>query len=333
MTDLDIISNGVISESSVTNNNRDGYWRFGSINPYYSFEIDSLGQKLDVDLNYIQYSSKDKNYLVERALGNEAPEAENRMYQPGTTKITVAQIDYTYPFSKHLKFQIGAKYSYADLDNDYQSDELINGIWERNEQSNHYLFDEVIYAGYGKLSFNKSKWSGTLGLRYEDSQSNGKSVGVDSVLSRRIQQFFPSGSISREITKDIKGILAYSYRLERPRYSSLNPFRYNLDAYTYEEGNPELRAEFTHSTKFSLTYQNQPFFNVEYKLTKDPITMVYGQNEETGEAFRGDENLDMKNEFNVSLYFPLDFIPKISGYGGIIVNNQYFDTKYLDLNL
>ena len=38
----------------------------------------------------------------------------------------------------------------------------------------------------------------------------------------------------------------------------------------------------------------------------------------------------MKNEFSVSLFFPLDFIPKISGYGGIIVNNQYFDTKYLD---
>jgi ferric enterobactin receptor len=88
-----------------------------------------------------------------------------------------------------------------------------------------------------------------------------------------------------------------------------------------KKATPELRAEFTHSMKFSLTYQNQPFFNVEYKMTEDPITMVYGQNDTTGVAFRGDENLDMRNEFNVSLFFPLDFIPKISGYGGIIVNN------------
>jgi ferric enterobactin receptor len=321
-TDLDVLSNDILSSSSITRNNRDGFWRFGSVNPYYSFEIDSLGQKLDVDLNYIEYGSKDKNYLVERETNDNSILAEDRMDQPGTTKITVAKIDYTYPFSKHLKFQIGAKYSFADLDNDYQAEDLDStGLWVKNDQSNHYLFDEVIYAGYAKLSFNKSKWSGTLGLRYEDSQSNGKSVGVDTVLSRRIEKFFPSGSISREITKDIKGVLAYSYRLDRPRYSSLNPFRYNLDAYTYEEGNPELRAEFTHSMKFSLTYQNQPFFNVEYKMTEDPITMVYGQNDTTGVAFRGDENLDMRNEFNVSLFFPLDFIPKISGYGGIIVNN------------
>ena len=155
LTDLDIFSDNIISESSITNNERNGFWRFGSVNPYYTFEIDSLGQKLDVDFNYIQYGSKDKNYLVENEIGNEIPIAQNKVYQPGTTKISVAKIDYTYPFSKHLKFHIGAKYSFADLDNDYQAEALVGNIWERDEQSNHYLFDEVIYAGYGKLAFKK----------------------------------------------------------------------------------------------------------------------------------------------------------------------------------
>ncbi len=330
LTNLDIFSGNSLNISSNTSNNRDGFWRFGSVNPYYTFEIDSMGQKLDIDFNYIQYGSKDKNYLVERETSDETILAENRMSQPGTTKISVAKLDYTYPASEYLKLQVGAKYSFADLDNDFQYEELINGIWEPSGQSNHFLFKETIYAGYGKLSYNKSKWAGTLGLRYEDSRSEGKSEGIDTVLTRRIAKFFPSGSISRDISKNIKGILAYSYRLDRPRYSSLNPFRYNLDAYTYEKGNPDIKAEFTHSMKFSLAFQNQPFFNVEYKLTKDPITQVYGQNEETGEAFRGDDNLDKRNVFNTSLYFPLDFIPKISGYGGVIVNNLFFDTKYLN---
>lgn len=332
MTDLDISTNDVIRESSITRNDRDGLWKLGSINPYYTFEIDSLGQKLELDLNYIEFGSDDRNNMVEEDMIHiDSILGSTRMYQPGTTKITVAKLDYTYPFSEYLKLQLGAKYSFADLDNNFQSEYIDStGIWARSNQSNHYLFDETITAGYGKLSYNKGKWSGTLGLRYEESKSNGQSVGSEDKLSRNIAQFFPSASISREIIKGLKGNFAYSYRLERPGYSSLNPFRYNLDAHTFEEGNTNLRPEFTHSMKFSLSYQNQPFFNVEYKRTNDPITQVLGQDDNTGDAFRRDENLDLKSEFNISLFFPLDFIPKISGYGGIIVNNQYYDTDYLD---
>lgn len=330
-TDLDIIHPNNSIESSFTRNDRDAFWQLGSVNPYYTFEIDSLGQKLEFDFNYIQFGSKDESNMVERDIDNNVVMNQNRTNQPGDTKITVAKLDYTYPFSKYLKLQIGSKYSFADLDNDYQAEVLQqNNVWERSNQSNHYLFNETIIAGYGKLSFNKDKWSGTMGLRYEDSKSNGKSIGLDTVLTRDIANFFPSASISREIIKNLKGIIAYSYRLERPDYASLNPFRNSLDAHTFEVGNPDLRAEYTHSMKFSLAYQNQPFFNVEYKKTSDPITQTYEQNDETGEASRSHDNLDIKNEFGVSLFFPLDFIPKVSGYGGMMVNNKFFDTKYLD---
>lgn len=330
ITAIDFFADSIPDQLINTANRNDGFWRMGSINPYYVFEIDTTGQKIEADFNYIQFSSDNETVLTpyEELSNYQIP--RQRTIQPGINRIIVGKLDYTYPFLDHFKFQLGAKYSYADLDNDFISEYEENNIWVNNiYQSNHYLFDETIMAGYSKLSLNSAKWSGTLGLRYEDSRSNGQSVGIDTVLSRDIKQFFPSASISREIVSGLNAIFAYSYRLDRPRYSSLNPFRYSLDLYTYQQGNPELRPEFTHSMKFSLAFQGQPFFSVEYKKSTDAIIEIVGQNNETGQGYRQNVNLDNRDIFNTSLFFPLDFIPKVSGYGGIIVNYQQFSTQYL----
>ena len=312
-------------------NPEDSFWKLRSINPYYTYEIDTLGQKFEVDVNYITFWNDAESILTARDVETNNILGKQKYNKPGNTKIFVTKLDYTYPFSKNLKLQLGAKYSLADLDNDLQSSFDNAGQWINNSsESNHYLFDETIKAAYSKLSFNKDKWSGTLGLRYEDSDSQGQSVGVDTTLNRRIQQFFPSASLSRNITKQLTGIISYSYRLDRPRYSTLNPFRYSLDQFTSQRGNPELRPEFTNSMKFTLAYEKQPFFNIQYKLNTDAMVEVIEQDDATGEAFKSTVNLDSKKNFNVSLFFPLDFIPKITGYAGVIANHVQFDSPYLD---
>ena len=172
-------------------------------------------------------------------------------------------MDYTLPISDDFKFQIGAKYSDASLDNNLESlfDEI--GIWENNVgQSNHFLFDETIAAAYTKVTWKKNKWNGTAGLRYEDSNSVGYSITIDSTITRDIAKLFPSVSIGRSLTKELGATMAYSYRIDRPRYNNLNPFRYFLDQYTFQKGNENLAPALTHSLKFNLHYDNQPFFNL-----------------------------------------------------------------------
>ncbi len=312
-------------------NPEDSFWKLRSINPYYTYEIDTLGQKFEVDVNYITFWNDAESILTASDVETNNILGKQKYNKPGNTKIFVSKLDYTFPFSKRLKLQIGAKYSLADLDNDLQSSFDNAGQWIKNSsESNHYLFDETIKAAYTKLSFYKDKWSGTLGLRYENSDSQGQSVGIDTTLNRRIQQFFPSASLSRNITKQLTGTIAYSYRLDRPRYSTLNPFRYSLDQFTSQRGNPALRPEFTNSMKFTLAYEKQPFFNIAYKLNTDAMVEVIEQDDATGEAFKSTVNLDSKKNFNVSLFFPLDFIPKITGYAGVIANHVQFDSPYLD---
>ncbi len=316
----------------LTDNRRKGDWNMFSINPYYSFEIDTMGQKLDFDVNYARIVNDASNLLNPVELNFNVPFPDQFYEQPGNTEIYTASLDYAYPLTKDVKLQVGGRYSTADLDNDLRSFlEDSTGVLQPNIlQSNHYLFEEDILAGYAKMDWKAGKWTGTAGLRYEDSQSTGYSVTLDSTQKRHIGKLFPSASLSREVTKKLGAALAYSYRIDRPHYGDLNPFVYYLDNYTYDRGNPRLRPSLTHSTKFSLMYENQPFFNVEYKHTSDAMQEVIEQNDATGVAFKTNVNLKSFNVVNISLFFPLDFIPKISGYGGIIANHGKYDSPYLD---
>jgi len=313
-----------------SNNDIDRSWTYRSLNPYYIFEIDTAGQKLELDVSLARYKTESMNVLT--ALFSNDPEAQVQRYmQPGDTKIYAATIDYTVPLNEIFEIKTGVKYSEASLDNDLVSEYEVapDNFALDTTQSNHYLFDESIKAGYAKLNWKTGKWSGTAGLRYEDSRSVGNSLTLDSIQTRDIEKFFPSFSVTREVAGPLKAALSYSRRINRPRYSSLNPFLFYLDPFTSQRGNPNLRPELTHSGKFSLLFEGQPFFNIEYKKSRDAITEVTEQ-ENSREAYKTDINLANRTQFSGSLFFPMDMVPGVAGgYGGVIISKNSYDSQYL----
>lgn len=330
VTTVDITEAMAQDYSLNTNNDINRSWNYTAVNPYYIFEIDTMGQKIEVDFSLASYKIESENTLTTTSTLNNLSEAQRYM-QPGDTKIMASSLDYTKPLGKNLELKTGVKYSIADLDNDLRSEFKDGEEWVNNTlQSNHYLFEEKIYAGYGKLNWTSGEWSGTAGLRYENSQSVGTSLTLDSTLTRNISKLFPSFSLSKELGSILKATVSYSYRIDRPRYSTLNPFVYYLDPFTYEQGNPNIRPELTHSSKFTLSYEGQPFFNVEYKKSADAIVEVTQQETGSQEAFKTDVNFDSQTQFSTSLFFPLDFIPGISGYGGVIQSKNAYNSLYID---
>ena len=327
VTNIELASEEFADYRLDTENDIDKSWNYVAVNPYYIFEIDTSGQKLEFDVNIANYNFESLNTLS--TINNFDSDIEMQRYnQPGTNNILATALDYSKPIGEKFTIKFGAKYSKASLDNDLQSSFLNDADqWEDDvNQSNHYLFDETIFAGYGKLNWKLSAWSGTLGLRYEKSQSVGESLTLDSIQTREISKVFPSLSLSKKWGKKLESTVAYSYRIDRPRYSSLNPFVYYIDPFTYYQGNPNLSPELTHSAKFSLSYEGQPFFNVEYKQSKDAIVEVTLAEKE--EAFKTDVNFEKQEIFSTSLFFPLSFIKGLDGYGGVIVTNNAYDSNF-----
>jgi len=329
-TAVDLFGDQSQDYSLDTDNEIDRSWIYFAVNPYYIFEIDTIGQKLEFDVNFAKYDRAGTNTLRTTNTLNSDIE-EQRYTQPGLSDIFATSLDYSKPLNKIFELKTGLKYSNADLDNDLVSEFRNNGgQWENDiRQSNHYLFGETIYAVYGKLSFSTGDWSGTSGLRYENSESVGESLTLNSTQSRTISKLFPSFSLSRKLGV-LTTTVSYSYRIDRPRYSSLNPFVYYLDPFTYEQGNPNIRPELTHSGKFTLSYEGQPFFNVEYKRSNDAIVEVTSQERNSEEAFKTDVNFDNRTNLSASLFLPLSVIPGLDGYTGVIVSDTKFNSLYND---
>ncbi|MFD2564041.1 outer membrane beta-barrel protein [Aquimarina rubra] len=329
------VSNGNTSATLLTDNSYDRDRITYTFNPYY--EYDDQKNKITLDFSYIDYMFKNENNLFQI---EESPIEYNnqRYFQNADFEIFTYQGDYKRTQNDNFSWGLGAKYSQVNSDSDLQAlTENDQGEFINNEnQSNRFLIDESILAVYSKFNAKYNKWSFSGGLRWEESDTEGTSVTQNETRSRKISKLFPSLSLGREITEEIGVNVAYSYRIQRPSYSSLNSFVYYYDPFTFEEGNPNLKPAFTNSFRFNLTYEDQPFFSVSYGQTKDALFEIITQNDTSAETSRSVINLAENNNFTASLFGPLDFIKGLGGYTGIIVNyNEYTSerlTPALDLS-
>ena len=310
-----------------------------NLNPYYEFKTET--DKLRLDINYIQFNSNSSNVLADLAEST-IPFVNRKYQQDGSFDITTYQLDYTKTLSDQLSLSFGSRFADVSTDNDLQSfDENENELFQfREEESSQFLIEETIFALYTKANAKIEKWSFSGGLRYEDSNTNGNSIFMlegsqqSNVRKRPIKKLFPSASISRELSEVLGANLSYSYRIQRPSYSSLNTFAQFLDPYSASQGNPNLIPAFTNKYQFNLTIEGQPFFGIGYSSTKDAIFNIIQQNDTTAQIRQLEVNIENNTNWNFRLFGPLDFIPGVEGFTGFIVlHNDFQSATYsIDLN-
>lgn len=323
-----IISNPSNSQELLTDNSFDKNWRFYVINPYYEYEDDK--NKLVLDFNYVGHTSKDENNLFQ-TVESSIDYNDQRYFQNSDYSIRTYKGDYKRELSKNITWSLGTKFSSINSDSDLKSLEKNDlGVFENNAgQTNQFVIDETILALYSKLAINYNKWNLSAGLRWEESKTQGTSITLDETTERNISKLFPSASISRDITSSIGASVAYSYRINRPVYSSLNSFVYYYDPFTFEAGNPQLKPSFTNSFQFNLTYDEQPFFTVSYRKTTDALFQILSQNDVTGDASRTMINIASNENWGFRAFAPLNFAEGLDGFTGIIANHNRYSSKEL----
>ena len=335
-SDSDRISNNNTTISSatsditlLTDNSFDRNRNIKSLNPYYEFKDDK--NKLVLDYNFVDYGYDNENNLYQ--VGTSELPYENRRYlQDASYKINTYKADYKRTVNENFSWNAGAKFSDVESDSDLQSfTENDENVFQfQPAESNRFLVDETILALYTKLNVKVDKWSFSGGLRWEESDTEGTATTTGETRTRKISKLFPSASISRKITEEISANLAYSYRIQRPSYSSLNSFVYFYDPFTFEEGNPNLKPAFTNSYQFNLTYENQPFFNISYRETSDQLFEIITQNDASAQTSRTMINLAENKNWSFSFYAPLDFLENIDGYVGVQANHNEYTSENLE---
>jgi outer membrane receptor protein involved in Fe transport len=312
----------------------DGSYKNFAFNLNDRLQLDTTGQALSIDLDRSRFNNNsvaeyNTNFYLSNG-GVAQPSLSLRNQTPSTISIYTAKADYTYPITKTVKFEAGVKYSDVKTDNMLNA-QILSGTNYVNDptRTNHFIYNEKIAAGYLNLSKSYKKTSVQLGLRAENTTSTGNLVTTNEIVAREYLNLFPSLFINHSLSAKNNIGFSYSRRIDRPGYDNLNPFVYYLDQYTYGQGNPFLKPQYTNNYEFKYTYNKTINLSLGYSQTKDVITQILLTNAITNVTYQTNLNLQTQNNYTASFNTPYTITKWFTGN----INATGFYTQFKSDNL
>ena len=295
--------NNNLTNQTTAYTQNDEAWKNFSSNFNLRTKLDTAGQEITADLDFIQYKATSVQPLTSSYYDNmgnlkQAPDVLKGTL-PTNIKIYSGKVDYTLPLKKDAKFEAGFKTSFVNNDNNARYDSLKTGYSVLDSgRSNHFIYDENINAAY--VNYSRpigKKWTAQLGLRVENTNSNGISKGytfnsaqdkfeyTETKFKKSYTQLFPTVYLQYTANQKNQFVINYGRRIQRPDYEDMNPFVHFLDRYTFEQGNPNISPQFAHNIEISHTYNGFLTTTVNYTATNNIIQQVLEQNDVTNETF------------------------------------------------
>lgn len=298
------------TDSSVLANNPGiSKYRNQSYNLNYKGILDTLGQELNIDLDYAIFNNKNdisyNNYFYNAAGQTSQLPQIFRNSTLSNIKIWSGKVDYNYAFNAKTKLETGVKSSYVNTANDLQWENFQNNNWENDPtKSNRFSYKEIVNAAYANFSKEFKSTTVNIGLRTELTHSEGNSLTLQNTVKRNYIDFFPSIALNQNLSADHDIGFSYNRRIDRPDYQSLNPFIYFSDLYTYNQGNPYLNPQYANS--FELTYGYKKTTNVTfgYIHTKDVIATTLITDPVQKTLLIKEENLASRDTYSMNINRP-----------------------------
>lgn len=284
----------VVDSIVQANSLNDEKWKNGSINLNLRHQIDSTGKELTADFDYLRYEASSIQEFTNttfRADWVKKYEEKLKGDLPNTFNIYSAKMDYTHPFKKETKLEAGFKISHVETENRANYFELINGVYEPDyRKTNFFDYEEDIIAAY--INFNKQltkKLGVQTGLRFENTKYSGFQYGnptqEDSSFTRSYNSWFPTVYFSYKADKNNQFGLSVGRRIDRPRYHDLNPFLFFLDKYTYGQGNPYLKPQYSNNLEVSHIFKEFLTTTLNYSVTNDMFVETFDQPQQNGDDY------------------------------------------------
>ena len=252
-----------------------------NLNYTHTFD-EELERELTVNIDYNRYNNQSTNSQYTNYVGTKTQLLDINSKQ--VANIYSAKLDFQTKFWETGMLECGVKYALSSTDNHMTTDSTVNDLFISSTPSD-FLYQEHVAAMY--ISAGKQfgeHWSVKLGLRGEYTFSHGNWKSADSVTNKSYFDPFPTAYIGYtssplgKIGQPISVSASYTRRIRRPNYWMLNPFRQYTDAYSYNEGNTDLKPEYNNDVEinFSWTqYLNMTFnFGHTQDMFSQPMTIL-----------------------------------------------------------
>ena len=231
---------------------------------FFNYDIDSLGQNLNVTLDYTYNRYNDEDAFRNIVDGSESQGILNLNKGYGNTGIYVGSVDYTLPFRNgKTTLTTGAKYSLIQTDNHVD-------LTGTNNLLQHYHSDESNAAAYASVAHNFSdKWSATAGLRFEYVDRHNYLNDVPQVDYTK-PGLFPNATVQYKPAQGYAIGASYSKRIARPSLDALNPSMY-IDSLLIRQGNPNLINTHIHSAQVFASFPISLSVRFGYNYLVNPM--------------------------------------------------------------
>ncbi|MCC6279541.1 MAG: TonB-dependent receptor [Saprospiraceae bacterium] len=324
ITDPEGVLQYTTSMDNVLNDKR--FNGFGNLN--FKHTIDSTGKELTMDVDYGSYQSHaDQNFVTEQFSAAIVPPPGYVLHtdQRGNLSVKSVKADYLHPLKHDAKLEAGLKSSIVETDNDIKFFNVVDMEEQPDPtRSNHFIYKENINAAY--LNFAKSfpKIDFQVGLRLEQTRTEGNQLTTGEQFTRSYAYLFPSVFVNRKLSEKNQFSFSYSRRIDRPDYRQLNPFRIFVDAYTYVVGDPALKPVLTNSYELGHTFLQKYSTTLSYTQSKEVITDVFVQDDLTKISYQTPANLQNFDQVSLAVSAPLSIRKWLnSSINGSVYWNRY----------
>lgn len=303
-----------------------------AFNLNHTWQLGDAGANVIMNANYILYDNE--------RLQNVATEffnADNTFIRENTfntvanqeSDIATAQLDFTIPALSGT-IETGIKYSNIDTESGLNFFENTNQTNTLNpELSDLFNYDEAIYAAYFGYARDWNKVSLSIGIRGEQTDVTGTSQSLGLVNNQNYFELFPRASINYAADDDNSYGVSYSRSISRPRYESLNPFRYFVNEFNFADGNPNLQPDISNKYTLSYTYKNKLFFEAYYWEVDNALSLIAFQDNTAQTLQSLDLNLINELQYSFDIMYAA---PVLSWwYLQVLTSSFYLENKFFAL--
>ena len=227
-------------------------------------KLDTTGKELTADVDYGVFNNasltRTASYFFNMNGSKRRPDDILDGDQTGKLTLKTAKVDFTNPLKGGARLEAGVKTSYVSSDNDAKFYNVLpTETLVDDGKTNRFLYEEYNNAAYTNFSKEYKKFNIQLGLRGELTNLRTRQMKGDKRFNNDYFQLFPSAFFNYKLKPEQTIGLSVSRRIDRPGYSQLNPFLFQIDATIYSTGEPLLRPQTTWSYELNYTLKNLNF--------------------------------------------------------------------------
>jgi len=264
-------------------------------NAHLITKLDPKNRKLSFDVDYFNYISKfDREFVANNYTADgifvDVNQSGRNISNQDIDNLSF-KADMEHPLEV-LNLSYGAKASFTNSVSDVLYYDSITGTPVLDpSQSNRFKYTENNQAVYinGDKKINE-KWNLQLGLRLENTQTNGFSETLNQETINNYFKLFPTVFASYKKNENNSFSLNYGKRINRPRFDLLNPFRIYISSNSYSEGNPFLKPSFSDNFEFAHSYKEILRTSVTVNLITNGYGILFTSNPETNTQIVTREN-------------------------------------------